>query len=83
MTQQSQGKVKDTGASSPIVPSFLWSRPRALQNSEGKADAQRKPVARAVVKLRQVTQAYQRGEGESDKVTTRLLPRRGSSESGL
>lgn len=62
---------------------FLQCRPRPLKTSEGEVDAQKNPVTRAVVKLRQVAQANQKGEGESDRVTTRLLPRRGSNESGL
>ena len=36
-----------------------------------------------VVKLRQEEQAKQKREGESDRVTVRLLLGRGSSESGL
>lgn len=40
-------------------------------------------MTRAVVKLRQIAQANQRGEGKSDRVTVSLLPGRGSSESGL
>lgn len=40
-------------------------------------------VTRAVTKLWPERQANQRGEEESDRVTARLLPGTGSSESGL
>lgn len=75
------------GASSPVAasptPRLFWCNPRPLQNSEGKADAQRKLLTRAAAKLRRKGQAGQKREGESDRGTARLLPGRGSSESGL
>ena len=80
-------KREETGANSPIVPCSYRADPgpfrtQPLQNSE-EADAQRKLVTTVVVKLRQEEGANQKREGESDRVTARLLLGRGSSESGL
>lgn len=74
---------RETGASSPQAPGPSGADPGPFRAQKVRQVLRETQVTRAVAKLKQITQANEKGEEKNDRVTARLLSGRGSSESGL